>query len=43
MLHFNMVVDAGSSILLIIKAFMWIFGNGDGIFSDWMWLVCTIV
>ena len=31
-LHFNLAMDAGSSVELIIKAFRWKFGHGDGIF-----------
>ena len=32
MLHFNMEVDAGSLVGLIIKAFRCKFGHGDGAF-----------
>ena len=31
-LHFNVAVDAGSSIGFIIGVFLWIFGHGDGVF-----------
>ena len=32
-LHFNVAVDAGFSVRLIIKAFRWILSYGDGVSS----------
>ena len=32
-LHFTVEVDAGYSVVLIIEAFVWIFGHGDGVFG----------
>ena len=31
-LHFNVAVDAGSSVGLVIEAFGWRFDHGDGVF-----------
>ena len=31
LLHFNMARDAGSLVGLVIEAFRWIFGHGDGV------------